>query len=150
MISKILKLTTILLICISFAAVAGPGKMERDILSLINEYRQKKNLQPLEMVDDISDVAEKHSRNMATNKVPFGHAGFDERIDKLLKDIKGANAAAENVAFGNIDAEKVVDMWLKSKGHKKNIEGNFNLTGIGISEGKDGRLYFTQIFVNRK
>ena len=124
--------------------------MEREILNLVNEYRYKKNLQPLEMIGQISEVAEDHSNNMAKNKVPFGHAGFDDRIDGLLKNIKGANAAAENVAYGNIDAEAVVDMWLNSKGHRKNIEGNYNLTGIGISEEKDGRLYFTQIFVNRK
>ena len=87
---------------------------------------------------------------MATKRVPFGHAGFDQRIDALLDNIKGSDAAAENVAYGPKSAEDVVKMWLNSSGHRKNIEGNFNLTGIGIAQDKDGRPYCTQIFINRK
>ena len=49
-----------------------------------------------------------------------------------------------------MNAKQVVNMWLNSDGHRKNIEGNYNLTGIGVVKGKDGALYFTQIFVNKK
>lgn len=130
-------------------AYASDG-MEKEILELVNKYRQKKKLPPLEYDKSIAKAAEKHSENMADKRVSFGHGGFDDRIDKLLANIKGANAAAENVAYGSKTAEDVVDMWLNSKGHKKNIEGNFNMTGIGIARDKSGRLYYTQIFINRK
>jgi len=39
-----------------------------------------------------------------------------------------------------------VDGWLNSPGHKKNIEGNFTLTGIGYARDHKGNIYFTQIF----
>ena len=35
---------------------------------------------------------------------------------------------------------------LYSPGHRKNMEGQFNLTGIGCARGKDGVFYFTQLF----
>jgi len=129
---------------------ADYGNMEHDVFDLINHYRAKKHLQQLSWDNDIAKGAFKHSKDMAKGKVPFGHTGFDERVDGLMKDIPGSNAAAENVAYGAQTAEQVVEMWLNSPGHRKNIEGNFNLSGIGIEESRDGILYFTQIFIRKK
>jgi uncharacterized protein YkwD len=44
-------------------------------------------------------------------------------------------------------AREVVDGWLNSPGHRRNIEGDFRLTGIGIAKRSDGMVYFTQIFI---
>jgi uncharacterized protein YkwD len=41
-------------------------------------------------------------------------------------------------------------MWLNSPGHRKNIEGPYNLTGIAMAKAKDGTMYFTQIFINKQ
>ena len=84
---------------------------------------------------------------MATKKIPFRHDGFDERMAAISRQLKNVSATAENVAYGANTAKDVVDMWLHSPGHKKNIEGNYNLTGLGIEKGTDGQLYYTQIFV---
>lgn len=124
--------------------------MEHNVFELINQHRAERHLKPLTWDDDIAKGAYKHSKDMAKGRVPFGHTGFDERVDRLMKDIPRSNAAAENVAYGAQTAEQVVDMWLNSPGHKKNIEGNFNMSGIGIEESKDGTLYFTQIFIHQK
>ena len=84
---------------------------------------------------------------MATKKIPFGHDGFDARMKGITQQLKNATGWAENVAYGPNTAKDVVDMWLHSPGHKKNIEGNYNLTGIGIEKSADGETYYTQIFV---
>ncbi len=129
----------------------GAGENYKDlkngILVLVNKHRTAMGLGTLKMNDDISTAADKHSRNMATNKIPFGHNGFDNRMAGLRSKIKGTNGWAENVAYGAATADEAVEMWLGSPGHKKNIEGSYNLTGIGIAKGKDGQLYYTQIFV---
>ncbi len=130
-------------------AMAQQG-MEAEILTLINKHRAKKGLSPLQYNAAIAQASEKHSRNMASGRIPMGHSGFDERTDRLIKDIKGADAAAENVAYGAKTAERVVEMWLDSKGHRKNIEGNYNLTGIGVVRNRKGVLYYTQIFIHKK
>ena len=40
-----------------------------------------------------------------------------------------------------------VDGWIKSDGHRQNMEGNYNLTGIGVAMNPQGEYYFTQIFI---
>jgi len=119
------------------------------VLKLINEHRTEMALKPLVMVKQISSAASVHSLNMATGKVPFGHKGFDERMDHLKDKLKPVNSFAENVAFGASTADEVVDLWLTSPGHRQNIEGDFDLTGIGIVKSKDGDLYYTQIFLRK-
>ena len=37
--------------------------------------------------------------------------------------------------------------WLQSPGHRRNIEGDFDLTGIGIVRVAAGTYFFTQLFV---
>jgi hypothetical protein len=39
-----------------------------------------------------------------------------------------------------------VDGWIKSPGHRHNIVGRYNLTGIGIVRDSAGKLYYTQLF----
>jgi len=122
-------------------------KMANDILSYVNAYRQKKGLPALTMNAVITAQAQQHSENMAAHKTAFGHNGFQGRMSRISSQLGGANATAENVAFGNMDAKQVVDTWLTSPGHKRNIEGPYNLTGIGIASDGKGNLYFTQIFI---
>ncbi|MFI5154682.1 MAG: CAP domain-containing protein [Chitinophagales bacterium] len=121
-------------------------EMEKDILHYINLARSDKGLNALELNEYESSVATEHSRNMASGKTPFGHQGMETRIKKIDKKLGPLSGAAENVAYGIMTAREVVDGWLNSPGHKKNIEGDFRLTGIGYAKGKDGTLYFTEIF----
>lgn len=143
-----LRLLTILTLLIAGNKVLAKG-IEDEILDLVNEHRAELNLPPLKLVSVISKAAQQHSEDMADRKVPFGHSGFDARIDKILAKT-GGMAAGENVAYGSRTAIDVVKMWLNSKGHRKNIEGNFNLTGIGVAKNSSGTIYFTQIFIRAK
>ena len=124
--------------------------MNNEILRMVNEHRAGIGRKPLENNMLIFKEADNHSRNMASGKTAFGHDGFDGRSGRLMKALPHSNASAENVAYGSRTAEAVVDMWLHSPGHKKNIEGDYNLTGIGIAESKQGVLYFTQIFIKTR
>ena len=129
--------------------VRGFTQMPRsaDILRYVNEHRRAKKLAPLQANSFISSVALEHSRDMLSGKTPFGHEGFNSRIDKIRKRLGKLHVAAENVASGPMSAREVVDGWLNSPGHRRNIEGNFKLTGIGVARRRDGMIYFTQIFI---
>lgn len=129
------------------ATAADIKALQHDILSLVNKHRASLGLNALHMNDMASAEATKHSADMAKGRMGFGHGGFSQRMQSLNKQLGGLRATAENVAYGKINAEEVMDMWLKSSGHRKNIEGNFSMMGIGIAQSKDGYLYFTQIFM---
>lgn len=122
--------------------------LEDQILSLVNQHRKSKGLPALENNPVIEVEARRHTVSMASHKTPFGHNGFSYRAKVISSKIPGIKATAENVAFGSKTAKEVVDGWLKSPGHKKNIEGKFRLTGIGVARDEQSVLYFTQIFAN--
>lgn len=122
--------------------------IEDAILGLVNNYRRKKGLPALQNNFVIETEARRHTVSMATHSVPFGHNGFSYRSKIITSKIPGTTATAENVAYGSRTAQEVVDGWLKSPGHRKNIEGKYRLTGIGVARDAKSVLYFTQIFAN--
>jgi uncharacterized protein YkwD len=130
--------------------VKSVRSMTSEILSLVNKYRAESDLPPLILDERICRAAKVHSENMAKGKVSFGHAGFDARVGGLLKELAPANSGAENVAFSPKGAGSVVQGWMKSTGHRKNIEGDYNYTGIGIAESKNGYHYVTMIYIRKK
>ena len=124
-------------------------QMERRIHQQINNHRESIGLSPLQLNSAITEQARLHSRAMATGERQPGHDGFDERMAAIEEEIQRGDAA-ENVGvnWGMDDpAATAVRLWLESPQHRANIEGGFQLTGIGVAKNDEGRYYFTQIFV---
>lgn len=122
------------------------GSLEEQILYYTNKFRQSKGLKPLQLDETISQQARRHSRDMANGSTGFGHEGFEDRVAYVSKKMGRVGAAAENVAYGTLDAEAVVDGWIKSPGHRRNMLGDYNLIGIGTA-GKGRITFFTQVFI---
>jgi uncharacterized protein YkwD len=124
--------------------------VEKQTFKLINQYRGHDGLPPLKWSEGIAGIARSHSRDMATGDVDFGHGGFDDRVDQMKGLIAGFEGAGENVLYTsdlNELAEHAVEMWLHSPHHLKNIRGDYNFSGIGVWQSKDGTIYFTQLFL---
>lgn len=121
------------------------SRLQVEIVELVNQHRATLGLNALIISDIIADQSRIHSKGMAAGRVRFSHDGFDKRADAIREQIGGLGFA-ENVAYGQTTAESVVEGWLNSPGHRKNIEGDFTHIGIGIAQAKDRSLYYTQIF----
>ena len=129
------------------SAETDMDKVSRDILLRTNEYRAEKGLGNVVRDEELDRLALIHSRNMATGKVPFSHNGFEERAEAYRKAGKMfVSAFSENVAVGARNGVEVMQGWIESPGHRKNIEGSYNRMGIAVVRDKDGALYFTQLF----
>ena len=126
------------------------ANMNSRILELVNEHRQSIGKGALKMIDVATAQAAQHSRDMMNGSTPFGHEEFEKRVDAIKTNVGFISAAGENVAYGQLTADEVVAGWLHSPGHRKNIEGDYNLTGIGVAQNDQGVIYFTQIFVLKK
>jgi uncharacterized protein YkwD len=138
----------VFLISLVFCSLRPPPRSaSADILRYVNEHRRAMGLPALQGNSYISSVALQHSRDMLSGKTPFGHDGFHDRILQIRGRLGTVHVAAENVASGPMSAREVVDGWLHSPGHRRNIEGDFRWTGIGLAAGGNGMIYFTQIFV---
>ena len=138
------------LICASAAAGPPDLAIEREVAASVNRHRVELGLAPLAWSDDAAELARAHSRDMAAGRVGLGHDGFAERWRSLPSEL-GASAAAENVLRQRRPGGSVGDValaqWLTSAVHRRNLEGPFQLAGVGAARGADGSLYLTQIFV---
>ncbi|NJK75780.1 MAG: CAP domain-containing protein [Microcoleus sp. SU_5_6] len=131
-------------------APSALSDLEKAVNQQVNQYRASKKLPPLSVDPRISQIARIHSENMAKGKVKFSHDGFETRAKSIVIPYQ---SFAENVAYNMGYSDPVrnaVEGWIKSEGHRKNIEGQFNLTGIGIAKNAKGEYYFTQLFVRSR
>jgi uncharacterized protein YkwD len=114
----------------------------------INAHRQAEGLSPLEYDSRIATVARRHSAAMAAGNVPFGHEGFEVRWHRIEEKIS-LRGMAENLGVNDYPADRTVaaavSRWLASNGHRENIEGDYDVTGIGIARGSQGAWFYTQI-----
>ena len=123
------------------------SQIEIEILTAVNNHRKFKGLSELKKVDDITVQAEDHTSYMVEKNV-VNHDNFILRFNTLVQEI-GAKTVSENIAFGYGTAGGVVQAWIDSENHKKNIEGDFSHFGIAVEQDANGRNYFTNIFVKR-
>lgn len=128
--------------------VVPPAKaIEIEILELINNHRLSEGLNPLSGMSVVKSVAYSHTDYMVDNDV-VSHDNFYDRSN-YLKTNAGAKKVSENVAYGYSSAESVVRAWIKSSGHKANIEGDFTNFDISAEKNEDGKWYYTNIFVKK-
>jgi uncharacterized protein YkwD len=85
---------------------------------------------------------------MAAGATAFGHDGFEQRVAAIGQTIAWSNAG-ENVAL-DYSAAGAVEAWIGSPGHRANIEGQYDVTGVGVATGRNGSMYFTQIFIKTR
>jgi len=141
------------------AALAGAGEpggsplrtLEHSIHEQVDRHRGEIGLAPLRRHAGLDAIARRHSQDMASGKVAFGHAGLGEReaqAERLLSLFRLAENASEHPE-ARLDAvpAEALEIWLESPAHRANLEGSFELTGIGAAANGEGGIFVTQIFV---
>ncbi|HYH56898.1 MAG TPA: CAP domain-containing protein [Anseongella sp.] len=139
----------LLVTCSEYPGRKAPpvAEVEDQVFQLVNEFRRSKGLSSLRQVAAVRKEAQRHSQNMARGIVPLSHLGFSERIKRIREATGVKGRSGENVAEGYKTALEAVNAWKKSPGHRKHMLGAFDLTGVGVVRARNGKLYFTQIFI---
>lgn len=88
---------------------------ECQVLLLTNKERAKYGLQALVGSQSCYNVAKKHTQNMV-NQNFFDHRNFSQRLNA-----EGISGGSENIAKGQRSPEEVLNSWMNSSGHRKNI-----------------------------
>ena len=121
-----------------------------EALYFTNKFRKDNKLNAVDWEENIWKICYEHSENMGKGKVKFGHAGFNERINKLPFTY---TYACENVYMcSNVDERLIgsyaVEGWINSPGHRKNLLSG--TTYCAIATYKSGNTYYlTQIFIRK-
>ena len=121
---------------------------EQEVLDLTNAEREKYGLQPLTLDTELSKVARVKSEDMAANNY-FDHTSptYGTPFEMMKQFGISYTSAAENIAQGQTTPAQVVQAWMNSQGHRKNIL-NSSYTHIGIGHAADGN-YWTQMFIGK-
>ncbi|VIG17622.1 sporulation protein [Clostridioides difficile] len=122
---------------------------QKEVVDLVNIERSKAGLNPLTLDSSISNVATKKSQDMIDNNY-FSHNSptYGSPFDMLKKFGISYKTAGENIAMGQKTPKEVVNAWMNSEGHRKNIMNpNFSKIGVGVAQKSGGSIYWTQIFV---
>ena|SRR3989344_2075324 len=130
---------------------------------LVNEQRMFNGLNALGVHPKLEQAATNHSQDMATRNY-FDHnspidGDFSNRYRNVGLQCEIPISAtmyaggAENIFFlegyydEDVIAQTVVDGWMSSIGHRKNILTPYFLNeGIGVSVSDSGKIYITQNF----
>lgn len=119
---------------------------EAEVLRLVNAERAKIGLAPLVMDDGAVKVAHLRAKEIVQS---FSHTRPDGRSCFTAANDLGVSyrAAGENIAYGYATPEQVVNGWMNSEGHRKNIlSASYTKIGIGCYE-SSGVLYWSQFFI---
>ncbi|MDC6362282.1 MULTISPECIES: CAP domain-containing protein [Flavobacteriaceae] len=122
-----------------------PNGIEDKLMDMVNEHRVSIGMNTLQDSPSSYKYAEEHNNYMiAKNKL--SHDNFESRANKIAEETD-AIGISENVARYYISAEKTMEAWLVSDSHKKALEGDYTHTTLSVQLDKEGRPYYTQIFI---
>lgn len=122
-----------------------------NFLDLVNSHRTSKGLKPFIHSTDIEFQAQNHSLRMARGEIDFGHEDFGQRCLRIKERHQSGNLCAENVARYHKSALAVLNAWLASPAHAKNINSDrLTHSGVGLSINAQGEYYWTQLFLEVK
>jgi len=120
--------------------VDGESALENEVFKLVNQARASAGLRPLTQNSDLTRAARYHARDMMEDAY-FDHDSYNRENGSLVRICDPftrisrfyAKPSAENIAKGQSSAEKVMDSWMNSPGHRKNIlSPTSNTIGVGF------------------
>lgn len=130
-------------------AAAELQSMEREVFDLANTFRKEKGVKTLAWNDTIAKAARLHSEDMAERNY-FDHTNPDGKSAGDRMAAQGAGSFrtwGENIAAGFTDAIDAHYGWVNSSGHRANMLNEaFSTLGVGVADGGDYGIYFTQNF----
>lgn len=123
-------------------SASATTQQQQDVLAYLNQARSKPcqcgsttypAVPALRLNAKLNAASDKYAVDLATYNY-FSHTGRDGSLpwDRMTREGYVWRAAGENIAAGYPTARAVVDGWLKSPGHCKNImSANFKEVGVG-------------------
>lgn len=129
----------VMLVPLQAQRAAAVSDEEGEFAAMVNEVRDRTGVRTLRVTERLSEIARKHSRQMAGRGELF-HSdlrrtfrGFDYRV------------VGENVGYGG-SLDQLLEAFLDSPPHRQNIVGQWKRTGVGVYWQGD-RVWVTQVFL---
>jgi uncharacterized protein YkwD len=118
------------------------------IVLLVNQERAASGCDPLSVDPRLTTAAQSHSQDMAKHGY-FAHDTPDGKNPGQRITASGYRwrTFGENIAIGYVDPSSVMNGWMNSPDHRKNILNcAFHDIGVGLAYGDHHASYWTQDF----
>ena len=122
------------------ASASVSAKYENSAIRHTNSERAQRDRVKLKKSKCLDRFAERQARAMATRRSIY-HQSMKPILDEChLRQV------GENVAFGYPNGKRVVNAWLHSTGHKKNLlNSRHRVIGLGAYQDSEGYWYVSQV-----
>ena len=134
--------------CAPAPAAVGLSPQAQQVVDLTNQRRADVGLPALAVNGALTNAAQAHSNDQAARD-RMGHDGSDgsRAGDRITAHGYRFSKWGENVGMGYPDAASVMDAWMNSEGHRRNIvDSDFTQIGVALAYAPDGTPYWTQVF----
>ncbi len=113
------------------------------VLVLVNKARKAHDRRPLKATACLTnEVAQPWARHMADTENMV-----HQDLNVIFEKCEGLSSAGENIAAGYTTASAVMNGWMHSPGHRRNIlRRSFTKIGLGVARSADGNRYWVQDF----
>lgn len=123
---------------------------ELEVFNLINAKRTANGLSPLNIDNELQNVARVKAKDMVDNNY-FSHNSptYGTPFNMMKNFGITYKTAGENIA-GNSSNQGAVEAWMNSEGHRANIlNSSYNYTGVAVvKSAKYGKIY-VQMFIGK-
>jgi uncharacterized protein YkwD len=122
-----------------------------EVVALVNAHRAAKGFAPLAVSVSLTRSADWKARHMAA----YRYLAHNDPAPPVARSVGqrlaacgyGGRTYGENVAYGFATPAAVVSAWLRSSGHRANIESRaFRTIGVGVATAANGAVYWAQNF----
>jgi len=136
------------------AASSGPAGSASiaaaEVVAITNEARARNSLQALATNARLTEAARLHAEQMASRGL-LAHTISGARYPTMQSRLEAVTYryanAAENIAWNQPTAQRVMSTWLNSSGHRANIlDPNLTEMGVAVAYSSRGEPYWVQVF----
>jgi uncharacterized protein YkwD len=127
------------------------GEAETSLLELLNRERREAEVADLKPNRKLMAAARIHAQNMAaldkgSHELTEAKEGWRTPNDRLEYVKYQGFGWGENIAWGSVGLETLVQGWMDSEPHRRNmLSTSFDEVGLGVVRGKSGR-YICAVF----
>jgi uncharacterized protein YkwD len=138
--------------CSTVSLPTGEGAgVSSSATGTLASIRASTGLPPLVADPQLEQAALQQAGYMARRGRMNHTTGWGKDFASRVKDNRIAGAAAENIAEGRFDLQKLFDIWAHSPGHRRNmLDPRFTRFGLAyVRDGRDGALRYWSLVLGR-
>jgi uncharacterized protein YkwD len=122
------------------------NEMKAEIVRLTNKERARIGLPALRVLPELMDSAQLKVQDMLDNHYIGHHSPkYGSANDMIKALVPGYKGASENFNIGGTTAAEVMESWITSEGHYKNLTSSrATCIGVGIARNSNGALIWVQ------